>query len=74
MSTDPKEIVHAHLIEEETFGPLVVLENRDGQFVRIVPVSEMDTSSLTDQMHDTLIELITDLVESGEFSRPEKKE
>jgi hypothetical protein len=72
--TNPKEIVHAHLIEEETFGPLVVLENREGKFVRIIPVSEMDTDSLTDQMHDTMIELITDLVESGEFSGPKKSE
>jgi len=74
MSNDPKEIVHAHLVEEETFGHLVVLESREGKFVRIVPVSEMDTAALTDQMHDTLIELIQDLVESGEFPRPPKKE
>ncbi len=74
MSNDPNEIVHAHLVEEETFGHLVVLENRAGKFVRIVPVSEMDTSNLTDTMHDTMIELIQDLVESGEFSGPPKKE
>jgi len=74
MSNDPKEIVHAHLIEEETFGSLVVLESREGKFVRIIPISEMDTASLTDTMHNTMVELITDLVESGEFPRPPKKE
>jgi hypothetical protein len=72
MSKDPNDIVQAHLIEEETFGPLVVLENREGKFVQIIPISDLDTSALTDHMHDTMTELIADLVESGEFSGPKK--
>ena len=69
MSRKPTDIVQGHLIEEETFGTLVLLEDRTGKFVGLVPVSEMDPTALPDPLQDTLSELVVEMVASGELSR-----
>ncbi len=57
--SNPDDIVQGHLIEEETFGSLVLLENRKGDLVRIVPVTEMDIDKAPDRFHDTIANLVT---------------